>query len=78
MTNSLNKFFCNIPKQNENVIPKTTQKFTDYLPEQVGDLLFLARTSEGNVSNYLRPIKNNKVIGPSNIPNQILKQFGIH
>ena len=75
IANTFNQFFFQIPQKIEAEIVPTTKHFHDFLHNPSEASIFLSPTSENEVENQIKTLKNHKANGPSSIPNKLFKQF---
>ena len=73
IANSLNAFFCNVPKEiRKKLIPATTS-FSCYLADPAKNSLFMRPTNEKEIEQKIKAMKDNKALGPNSIRTKILK-----
>ena len=75
MAKHFNKYFGTIAKNLDKRIPKSKNKFSDYLKNQNLTSFLLSPVTEKKISNIIISFNARKVTGPNSIPNFILKEF---
>ena len=75
IANSLNMFFCNIPKEIEKKLIPTNEDFSDYLKHPANNIFYISPTNAREVEQKLKTLKTNKAVGPNSIPMKILKTY---
>ena len=68
-----NNFFSTIGNNIDKKTPRTTKKFTEYLPDRNNNQLLLSTVDSQEIINLINQIKDCKACGPSSIPNKLLK-----
>ena len=56
-------------------IAKSKRRVTDYLKQRNLNYFFLKPVNEKEIQNIISNTANNKAVGPSSVPNFLLKQF---
>ena len=72
-----------LPKSSMNIlrqlrrkeIAKSKRRVTDYLKQRNLNYFFLKPVNEKEIQNIISNTANNKAVGPSSVPNFLLKQF---
>ena len=75
IANSLNMFFCNIPKEIEKKLIPPNKDFSDYLKHPANNTFYISPSNATEVEQKLKALKTNKAVGPNSIPTKILKTY---
>ena len=63
IANSLNMFFCNIPKEIEKKLIPPNKDFSDYLKHPANNTFYISPTNAREVEQKLKTLKTNKAVG---------------
>ena len=74
-TNTINQFFCDIPKKNQSEIVPAAKKHDEYILNLSHSSVFIQPTTEDEAEKYNETLKNHKTNGLSSLANKLLKQF---
>ena len=72
ISNHMNKFFCNIGKQLQSVIPYYGDDYKRYLPQSVNKTFFLTPVHSDNLIKEIKSLNPKKSSGPDNISAKII------